>query len=393
MRGKRTEGIWVRHSRLCATTSGGERCTCKPSYVASVYSVRDGKKIRKTFPTLAAAKGWREDAKPAVRKGTMSAPTPATLRDAATAWLDGAKAGTVRTRSGDRFKPSTLRGYQAAIERLLAELGGIRLSEVRRADLQDVADRMLGNGADPSTIRNALMPLRAIYRRHLARGDVAVNPTAGLELPAVRGKRDRVASPEEADKLLDALPPRDRPLWAVALYAGLRLGELRALRWPDVELDANLIRVTRSWDRREGEIEPKSRAGRRNVPIPAALRGYLLEHHFACGRPSDGFVFASASGLPFDPGTISSRAQNAWAAANLAPITLHEARHTFASLMIAAGVNAKALSTFMGHSSVTITYDRYGHLMPGSEDEAAALFDAYITASKARPSSTETKQG
>ena len=60
------------------------------------------------------------------------------------------------------------------------------------------------------------------------------------------------------------------------------------------------------------------------------------------------------------------------------PLTLHEARHTFASLMIAAGVNAKALSTHMGHSSVTITYDRYGHLMPGAEHEAADLLDAYL---------------
>jgi Phage integrase family len=64
-------------------------------------------------------------------------------------------------------------------------------------------------------------------------------------------------------------------------------------------------------------------------------------------------------------------------------ITLHEARHTFASLMIAAGVNAKALSTYMGHSPITITYDRYGHLMPGNEDEAAALLDTYLSSVRA----------
>ena len=64
--------------------------------------------------------------------------------------------------------------------------------------------------------------------------------------------------------------------------------------------------------------------------------------------------------------------------AALEPITLHECRHTFASLMIAAGVNAKALSTFMGHSSITITLDRYGHLFPGNEAEAAGLLDAFL---------------
>ncbi len=59
-------------------------------------------------------------------------------------------------------------------------------------------------------------------------------------------------------------------------------------------------------------------------------------------------------------------------------ITLHECRHTFASLMIAAGVNAKALSTYMGHANIAITLDRYGHLMPGNEEEAASLLDAYL---------------
>jgi integrase len=75
-----------------------------------------------------------------------------------------------------------------------------------------------------------------------------------------------------------------------------------------------------------------------------------------------------------------------WRAAGLEPIGLHECRHTFASLMIAAGVNAKALSTFLGHGSVTITFDRYGHLFPGSEKEAAGLLDSYLECSLAEGS-------
>src|SRR4051812_34374336 len=79
--------------------------------------------------------------------------------------------------------------------------------------------------------------------------------------------------------------------------------------------------------------------------------------------------------------SLSDRAGRAWKRAGLQPITLHECRHTFASLMIAAGVNAKALSTYMGHASVTITLDRYGHLMPGNEREAAGLLDAFLSRS------------
>ena len=68
----------------------------------------------------------------------------------------------------------------------------------------------------------------------------------------------------------------------------------------------------------------------------------------------------------------------------IAPIGLHACHHTFASLMIAAGVNAKALSTYMGHSSITITLDRYGHLMPGSESDAAELLGVYLAGASAR---------
>ena len=76
------------------------------------------------------------------------------------------------------------------------------------------------------------------------------------------------------------------------------------------------------------------------------------------------------------------RALTDWSTAGLKPIALHECRHTFASLMIAAGVNAKALSTFMGHANISITLDRYGHLMPGAEDEAAGRLDAYLQAAR-----------
>ena len=82
--------------------------------------------------------------------------------------------------------------------------------------------------------------------------------------------------------------------------------------------------------------------------------------------------------------SVQQRAQRCWLAAGLDPITLHECRHTFASLLIAAGVNAKALSVYMGHASISTTFDRYGHLMPGGEDEAAALADAYLERANTR---------
>jgi hypothetical protein len=103
-----------------------------------------------------------------------------------------------------------------------------------------------------------------------------------------------------------------------------------------------------------------------------------LAAHLLRQRRRSGLVFGRTETRPFDDRALAIRATKTWTAAKLTPITLHELRHSCASIFIAAGVNAKALSSYLGHASVTITYDRYGHLMPGSEDEAVKLVDDYI---------------
>jgi integrase len=102
------------------------------------------------------------------------------------------------------------------------------------------------------------------------------------------------------------------------------------------------------------------------------LRDHLLEHRIA--TMGDGRVFDSDRQVR----TQAERAGKRWTDQGMERLTLHDARHTYASLMIAAGVNAKALSTFMGHANIGITLDLYGHMLPGSEAEAATLLDAYL---------------
>jgi integrase len=139
-----------------------------------------------------------------------------------------------------------------------------------------------------------------------------------------------------------------------------------------------VIRVERSYDDKGRiEIEPKSVAGRRKVPIVGVLRDILVEHR-ARQESSEGLVFGTTPDKPFDPAGAWRRAQTAWRRAGLEGIGLHDGRHTFASILIAAGVGAKAITTFTGHASIQTTYDLYGKLMPGSEAEAAALVDAYL---------------
>lgn len=136
-----------------------------------------------------------------------------------------------------------------------------------------------------------------------------------------------------------------------------------------------------SWDASSREfVEPKSRAGTRTVPIIDRLAMLLADHRVLTNHPSGGLLFESdrVPGQPVHPVPLRRRMYDAWGDAKLEPLGLHEAGHTFASMMIAAGVNAKALSGYLGHANIAITFDRYGHLMPGSEAEARDRLNSYL---------------
>jgi integrase len=152
----------------------------------------------------------------------------------------------------------------------------------------------------------------------------------------------------------------------------------------DTDGVASTIEVERSYDPVASQyISPKSHAGTRRVPVTQELRIHLAAHRKRLGRGT-GLLFGRTATRPFDDRALKIRAEKAWSTAGLMPITLHEARHTYPSLLIAAGVGSKAVSTYMGHASITITLDRYGHLFPGNEAEAAHLLDGYLARQRAR---------
>ena len=295
------DGVSARHRRGCRRAGQSDwKCGCPPRYQVQVWSRRDQKRLSRTFPKVAAAKAWKRDAEQALVAGEIVVGTGGqTIRQAGEALIAAMRSGVVRTRSGRTYKPSAMRTFESNLElHIYPSLGPYRLQDVRRGDVQRLADRLLATGRSPSTVRNALMPLRVLYRRAMSLEEVAANPTTRLDLPAVEGTRDRFATPEQAESLIAALPAGQRALWATAFYAGLRRGELVALQVGDIDLDGNVIHVRRGWDRIEGEIDLKSARGRRDIPISRTLRRQLAAHLMQLGW-REGYIFGRGPGRPW----------------------------------------------------------------------------------------------
>jgi integrase len=296
-----------------------------------------------------------------------------TLSEALDDLVAGMNDGTIRSRNRRPFKPSVIRTYELWVEkRLKPELGHVRVANLTRNAVQDLIDRLHADGAKPQTIANIIMPLRVLYRRAIQRGEVTMSPLDHLELPAGGERRERVADPVEAELLLSALPTDDRALWATAIYAGLRRGELQALQVEDVDLEGGVIGVRRAWDAAAGFILPKSSAAVRQVPICETLARYLRD---AVDGRRLSFAFADDA---FDHGKVTRRAYSAWKAAGLERLTFHDARHTFRSYLDAVpAISEVRADAYMGHASHTLRA-RYTHTLPGQLAADAAALQAYL---------------
>ncbi len=382
-------GITTRHTRACATSTGGKRCTCRPTFLASVPTGRRGQRIRQSFPTLAAAKQWQTDQRRALLDGADLS-SGRTVGDALEVFRAGLTDGTSRAKGKVAYKPSVAQSYAVCIDRLERLLDG-DLAATRMRDLspqlvQRVVDSLVAEGLSPSTVRNTLMPLRKVVASARKARTITLDPFVGLDLPAANEKPISIVSAEQAGRLLDALDDPARAYFACAFYAGLRRGEISALRWSDI--DAPHVRVTGSYCHTSHKVtEPKSRHGRRTAPAAAQLFPILSEYRASLGDiDADAFVFPESGGkyrgkamvgtcLRGD--VVRARACESWKAVKLDRVTLQAARHTYASLMAAGGTDVYRLSEYMGHGSIEVTIKRYTHLYDEQRIlDAQAMTDA-----------------
>jgi integrase len=234
-----------------------------------------------------------------------------------------------------------------------------------------------------SLARAILTSLKGIVKEAHRRGLVGHNVAAGTSVPRTRRDKSpvRIPSKEELRQLLTMTaqlwpePGPWRPLIVTALFAGLRCSELRGLTWKCVDLGERLIRVRQRADFQNRIGPPKSEAGIRDVPLAPMVLNTLREWKLACPKTEMELVFPSANGRIHSTSNIHKMCWRPLqrAAGFRSAYTFHSLRHAAASLFIEQGWNAKRLQVILGHSSVQVTFDVYGHLWKSSDDDAKAM--------------------
>jgi len=285
-------------------------------------------------------------------------------------------------------KTSTANGYEGVLEQYLRPRFGKKLlNEIRRDDIKALINDLIGKDLSRNTIRNALCVIRSLFNYAIEEGLVESNPAARLGRFTRSAKRSEIKgialTTMEVRQFLKAaqeICPDYHPLLLMAVRAGLRRGELVALEWGDVQLgdDDNdserFILVQHNYVRRE-YTTTKSKKSRR-VDLSRELRRVLVElrdkrlleaHLKGKHDISDELVFRSPEGAILDPDNLYHRVfLPVLAKAGIRRIRLHDLRHTFGSLLLQNGASIVYVKEQMGHSSIQVTVDTYGHLIPGA---------------------------
>ena len=363
------------------TGPGGEE---KSAWLVD-YVDAGGKRRAKTFRLKKDADAFAAKARVEVAAGVhMPDSIAQTVATAAQAWLSSCEA--------DGLERTTVRQYRQHVDlHIVPFVGNVKLSRLTTPAVHDFRDVLALEGRSPALAKKVITSLGSLIAHAKDRGKfTGANPVREMS----RGRRSRtekrhaamlqvgvdIPTPAETRALLAAVPEHAAPILAVAAFCGLRASELRGLRWVDVDFKAGEIHVRQRADRYCAFGPPKSKQSRRNVPVPPGLLLRLKEWRLACPKNEHGLVFPTQSGLVQHHKNIVRDVFNpAQVAAGLVvdgkpKYGLHALRHFFASWCINRRADGgrelplKQVQTLMGHSSITITADVYGHLFPRGDD-------------------------
>ena len=383
--------------RSWTTTAGEER----ESWVVDYFDAGGTRRL-KTFKRKKDADAWSDATGTAVRDGVHVADGASVrVREAARLWL--------ATCEANQLEPATIAQYRSHIDyHLVPLIGGLKLAALNAPTVRNLEDKLIAGGRSPTLTRYVLRSLGSMLADSQERRLVARNVVRDLKARRRRrGPEERrgsklkigvdIPTPQEIKALLAAATGRWRPFLLVAVFTGLRASELRGLRWIDLDLARSELHVRQRIDRYRRTGPPKTAAGERTVPLPREAVVALREWKVACPRLNGKLelVFPTSTGSAHELTNIVLHGLiPTWIAAGVtAPASekpagrkhrdrskltakytgLHSLRHFFASWCInrkpdGLELSPKEVQERLGHSSITMTYDRYGHLFPRRDD-------------------------
>jgi len=363
------------------------------------YTDREGKRRRETHPSKKLADKARLRIEVEVEAGTHVPRSEAvTVGEALDDWLNHCDD---RARVGDRMRIRTAENFRnLADNHIRPKFGAVKLPDLRAADIQAWLNDLAHDRQKPRS-QSLLKHLASILRMTLKyavlreRLNVNVMTAAQIRIPGSAPSKKEIPTKDELRKLLalsgEVLGPGGvarylRPLIYTAVFTGMRQGELRALRWENVDFDAAVIRVREGADQMGRIQTTKTLAGVRDIPLAPVVVHELRKWKLASQKLSrDGLVFVGNRGRMIQPACIQqsfARLQRrAFEDARALPekpffpgakYNFHQLRHAAASLLIETGLPPKRIQQIMGHSTISMTFDRYGHLF----DDQSLIQDA-----------------
>ena len=349
---------------------------------------QDGQRVKRSLGlarTPSHADGLTVDmAEAKLRKLMTDAAPPITERVTV---AQAAEQHLARRESLER-KPSTMRSYRSMLAtQIEPRIGHFPIATLNRRTVEQMLDDMTHDGLSVKTRRNAIGLLSGICKHAVRQGWATRNPCDGLELPTVRRSTEiRYLTPDELELTLNAVDAGDygrvyRAAYLTAALSGLRSGEIRGLRWRDVDWTNRKLHVRQN--RVRGNVgTPKTDRSSRSIPMIDRVAAELDQLSRSTEWPGDDdLVFSNPyTGRSLDGDALLQALYRAEQKAGVRRVTFHELRHTFATTMAAGGVPLRTLQQWMGHEHYSTT-EIYAHFQPGHGE--AELADAAVQAVQA----------
>jgi integrase len=378
--------------RVELTQRDGGRPVVRYQLTVDVGDV-DGKRkqLRKRYATEKEARAALDAIRGEVTRGTYVHPIRVTLAEACENWL-AAKHG---------LKPSTLHGHRVNLAAAMAELGEVEVQKLTKRHLDDLVTKLRAGGLtsptgktrkpwSPRSINYMLGLLTGVLKDQMRQGQVVRNVAELVDRIPADPKPPETFIPAELQKVLEHIDgDRYAIAWQLAL-TGLRRGEVAGLRWSDVDMDAKTLQISSTrlrFGKHLVEDTPKSRAGRRTLPIPDHLaaslrsaRAIQAADKLMLGEEYDssGFVVVNEWGTALSPHALTSRWARMLKAAGVRHIRYHDARHTCGTLMHLQNVPIAVISAWLGHASKAFTMQTYVHSQPDALATAAQSFSKVV---------------